>query len=116
MSPLTAQELIEIATLHGVEIKLNENFDLDVHPASRLWSGYFEILKAEKPKLVKHLARLAAKDLLLSTSGDLSLFNLYHDHHFKCTQCVAAGQGYGRRCPEGKAMWFQYQLEGYCEK
>lgn len=116
MSPLTAQELVEIATLHGVQIKLTENFDLDVSPASRLWSGYFEILKAEKSKLVKHLARLAAKDLLLSTNGDISLFKSYHNHHFKCAQCIAAGQGYGSRCPEGKTMWFQYHLEGYCEK
>ena len=31
----------------------------------------------------------------------------YHTHHFKCSQCIAAGRGqqYGGRCAVGLALW-----------
>jgi hypothetical protein len=115
MSPLTAAELVEIARLSGAQVTLTENFDLDVRPASRLWPGYFEILKAEKPKLVKYLAGQAAKQLLQTGNDGAILFEKYHDHHFRCAQCIAAGLGYEKRCPDGKLMWFQYRLESFID-
>ena len=36
----------------------------------------------------------------------------YHQHHFGCTSCCAAGQCYGYRCEIGMALWVIYQAEG----
>lgn len=35
----------------------------------------------------------------------------YHDHHFVCGTCIAAGRGsmYGLRCGTGAALWINYQ-------
>ena len=115
MSSLTAQEVLVAVGRDGVQVKLTEDFDLDVFPSSKLQPSHREMLKLEKPKLVKHLARQAAKKLLLTADRDISLFNLYYDHHFQCPQCIAAVLGYGSRCLQGKPLWFRYQLESYCE-
>ena len=34
----------------------------------------------------------------------------YHQHHFKCPVCIAAGRGagYGLRCGTGAALWTSY--------
>lgn len=34
----------------------------------------------------------------------------YHAHHFHCSQCIAAGQGRGKRCDTGLALWKKYQV------
>lgn len=33
----------------------------------------------------------------------------YHQHHFGCPTCGAAGQGRGERCKTGSALWTTYQ-------
>ena len=33
----------------------------------------------------------------------------YHQHHFGCTTCCAAGQGRGDRCEIGMGLWTAYQ-------
>jgi len=33
----------------------------------------------------------------------------YHQHHFKCPTCIAAGQGRGIRCSVGAALWTHFQ-------
>ena len=35
----------------------------------------------------------------------------YHQHHFGCTTCCAAGQGRGDRCEIGMGLWTAYQNE-----
>ena len=35
----------------------------------------------------------------------------YHQHHFGCTNCCAAGQGRGDRCGIGMGLWTAYQNE-----
>ena len=35
----------------------------------------------------------------------------YHQHHFGCTSCCAAGQGRGDRCEIGMGLWTAYQNE-----
>ena len=35
----------------------------------------------------------------------------YHQHHFGCTSCCAAGQGRGDRCEIGMGLWMAYQNE-----
>lgn len=39
------------------------------------------------------------------------LAQAYHEHHFGCSTCVAAGRGavYGLRCGVGAALWNAYQ-------
>ena len=39
------------------------------------------------------------------------LAQAYHDHHFVCGTCIAAGRGsiYGLRCGTGAALWINYQ-------
>lgn len=36
----------------------------------------------------------------------------YHAHHFKCHPCQAGGQGRGRRCAVGLALWIDYSGAG----
>ena len=35
----------------------------------------------------------------------------YHQHHFGCKSCCAAGQGRGDRCEIGMGLWAAYQNE-----
>ncbi len=35
----------------------------------------------------------------------------YHQHHFGCGTCCAAGQGRGDRCDTGMGLWMAYQQE-----
>jgi hypothetical protein len=35
----------------------------------------------------------------------------YHQHHFGCKACCAAGQGRGDRCEIGMGLWKAYQQE-----
>lgn len=37
----------------------------------------------------------------------------YHQHHFTCPTCIAAGKGYGLRCGTGAALWAAYGAAGY---
>ncbi|WP_299146740.1 hypothetical protein [uncultured Comamonas sp.] len=36
------------------------------------------------------------------------LARAYHQHHFCCATCIAAGKGYGLRCGAGTALWTAY--------
>ena len=40
------------------------------------------------------------------------LAQAYHEHHFNCPTCIAAGRGsrYGQRCGAGMALW-----QAYCD-
>ena len=39
------------------------------------------------------------------------LAQAYHEHHFNCPNCIAAGRDsrYGQRCGAGMALWGSYQ-------
>ena len=39
------------------------------------------------------------------------LAEAYHQHHFACKTCQAAGQGRGLRCGAGAALWTSYQSQ-----
>ncbi len=116
MSSLTAQEVLVAVGRDGFQINLTEDFDLDVFPSSKLQHSHREMLRSEKSKLVRYLAGQTAMSLLLPANRGNALFTAYHDHHFKCPQCVASGLGYGKRCPKGRPLWFRYQLESYCHE
>jgi hypothetical protein len=37
------------------------------------------------------------------------LAQAYHQHHFSCPTCCAAGRGVGLRCGTGTSLWSAYQ-------
>jgi len=113
MSSLSALEVIAVVNREGVQVQLNEEFGLDVFPASKLLPSHLKMLKFEKSLLLEYLCRQAALKLGITIKDGGALFVAYHSHHFQCQQCIAAGLGYGRRCSIGHPMWFRYQLVSY---
>ena len=60
------------------------------------------------------LASLAiekAKPFTSLSGADRIRASEYHQHHFGCTSCCAAGQGRGDRCEIGMGLWTAYQNE-----
>ncbi len=66
---------------------------------------------------ISRLARLAdqaiekAKPQTCMSDTDRIRSLTYHQHHFGCTSCCAAGQGRGDRCEIGMGLWAAYQNE-----
>ncbi|MFM7009004.1 MAG: hypothetical protein ACKO0Z_06670 [Betaproteobacteria bacterium] len=78
----------------------------EAHAEKELLSG--ELLNATRaqPK------RLLRKRGLWLTGAKQSAARSYHEHHFNCPKCIAAGLGsrYGQRCGAGMALWHSYFL------
>ena len=66
---------------------------------------------------ISRLAELAgraiekAKPQTCMSDTDRIRSRTYHQHHFGCTSCCAAGQGRGDRCEIGMGLWAAYQNE-----
>jgi len=66
---------------------------------------------------ISRLARLAgpaiekAKSYNCLSEVDHIKASEYHQHHFGCKTCCAAGQGRGDRCEIGMGLWMAYQNE-----
>ena len=73
--------------------------DLPQHTISRL-AG----LAGPAIQEAKHYPCLSEADHI--RAGD------YHQHHFGCKTCCAAGQGRSDRCEIGMGLWMVYQNEG----
>ena len=52
-----------------------------------------------------------AKPHTCMSDADRIRAGAYHQHHFGCTSCCAAGQGRGDRCEIGMGLWTAYQQE-----
>lgn len=113
MSSLSALEVLAVVNREGVQVQLNGELGLDVFPASKILPSHLKMLKVEKSLLLEHLCRQAALKLGITIKDGDALFVAYHSHHFQCQQCIAAGLGYGRRCPIGQPLWYPYQLVSY---
>ena len=67
--------------------------------------------------MISRLAGLAgpaiekAKPHTCMSDADRIRAGAYHQHHFGCTSCCAAGQGRGDRCEIGMGLWTAYQQE-----
>jgi len=72
--------------------------DLAQHTISRLAGLAGRTIEKAKP-------RTCMSDADRISAGD------YHQHHFGCTSCCAAGQGRGDRCEVGMGLWAAYQNE-----
>ena len=57
------------------------------------------------------LAIEKAKPHTCLSDADRIRAGAYHQHHFGCTSCCAAGQGRGDRCEIGMGLWTAYQNE-----
>ena len=57
------------------------------------------------------LAIEKAKHHTCMSGADRIRAGAYHQHHFGCTSCCAAGQGRGDRCLIGMGLWTPYQNE-----
>ena len=66
---------------------------------------------------ISRLARLAdraiekAKPQTCMSDTDRIRADDYHQHHFGCTSCCAAGQGRGDRCEVGMGLWAASQKD-----
>lgn len=81
--------------------------------------GALTVVQSWVPRLREHkselIEALAANDPVPEPPADPNawreLAQAYHEHHFGCSTCVAAGRGvvYGLRCGVGAALWTSYQ-------
>ena len=72
--------------------------DLTQHTISRLAGLAGPAIKNAKPD-----SRLSDADSVRASD--------YHQHHFGCKTCCAAGQGRGDHCVIGLGLWMAYQNE-----
>lgn len=72
--------------------------DLTQHTISRLAGLAGPAIQKAKP-----YPRLTEADHIRASD--------YHQHHFGCKTCRAAGQGRGDRCEIGMGLWTAYQHE-----
>ena len=70
--------------------------DLTQHTISRLAGLAGPAIEKAKPQ-----TRMSDADHIKASE--------YHQHHFGCTSCCAAGQGRGDRCEIGMGLWTAYQ-------
>ena len=71
--------------------------DLTQHTISRLAGLASLAIEKAKPNRSMTFDRIKA--------------SAYHQHHFGCKTCCAAGQGRGDRCEIGMGLWTAYQQE-----
>lgn len=113
MSALPVQDIFDALHDAGLSVSLAVSGGLVVSPGSRLTPDLRELVKGNKAALVDWLH--AANDPLpeppLDPNAWRELAAAYHQHHFACPTCIAAGRGavYGLRCGVGAALWTSYQ-------
>ena len=72
--------------------------------------GRVEVIREWAPRLRPHRAELIEALSPPEPAIDWQpLAEVYHAHHFNCTDCIGAGQGRGLRCGTGTALWAAYQ-------
>ena len=112
MQTLRAESIIESLHTAGVTIAPTDNGGLRVSPASRLTPELRGMIRETKAELLKYFSVFAANDPEPPTDPAAwrELAAAYHDHHFACQTCIAAGRGsqYGLRCGTGTALWRAY--------
>ena len=106
MVALAVREVVASLQSAGLNLTLTPDRGLKVMPASALTPELRELIRGNKPRLVDWL--VAANDPADKQDWQI-LARAYHAHHFKCAICIAAGQGYGRRCGVGLALWDRSQ-------
>ncbi len=111
----TASSIVDRLHNAGLKLFVSPNRGLAVTPASQLTSEQRDLIRSSKPLLIDWLMAANDADNLLpdppvSPAHWKELSAAYHDHHFKCQTCIAAGRGarYGQRCGVGTTLWSRY--------
>ena len=107
-----------LKSLHtaGVSIAPTADGRLLVTHASRLTPELRGMIRETKAELLKYFSVYAANDPAPAPEPPADpgawreLAQAYHEHHFACAHCIAAGRGvrYGLRCGVGTALWSAY--------
>jgi len=99
---MKAAEIIRAAELDGLLIELDDDGRLTVAGGQQARDQWRFELVSQKAEIVGCLKQLTQK-------SQKALAQAYHQHHFACPICTAAGQGYGLRCGVGMTLWANYQ-------
>ena len=105
---MTAQTLFRQAADAGVQLKLVDG-KVKASGNSDAVAMLVDQLRANKLELFEYLSTAIEPSTDPGTWRELAV--TYHQHHFKCATCQAAGRGtgYGLRCGVGSALWIAYQ-------
>ena len=115
MSALSILNIFECLHDAGLTVSLVTNGGLGVSPASRLTDDLRALIRDNKPFLLDWLTAANDPDPAPEKPADPNawreLAQAYHEHHFVCGICIAAGRGsmYGLRCGTGAALRINYQ-------
>ena len=63
---------------------------------------YFENTSRNKQQL--------EEEIILAESDFIKSRNQFHEHHWLCATCIAAGKGYGQRCVIGENLNTAYEV------
>lgn len=89
---------MQVAELPTTAANVETVQDLTQHTISRLAGLAGPAIEEEKP-------------YPCMSEDDHIRASAYHQHHFGCPICCAAGQGRGFRCAIGMGLWKAYQYE-----
>ena len=112
MSALPVQCIFESLHNAGLSVSLAPNGGLGIRPASRLTDELRTLIRGNKAFLLDWLTAANDPEPPANPNAWRELAQAYHNHHFVCSACIAAGRGaaYGLRCGVGAALWNRYQL------
>ncbi len=98
----------------GLNLALAPAGGLAVAPASHLTPDLRGLIRSSKAVLIAWLTANEAASHTPEPPDNpqdwKELAGAYHEHHFNCLTCIAAGRGsrYGQRCGVGQALWIDY--------
>lgn len=104
---MNTSALIQRAQDAGLELRL-VNGKIKVTGKRSAVAALIEPLRQHKQDLIRWFTSANDPEPPADPSQWRELATAYHDHHFKCRICCAAGQGVGRRCTTGMALWTSY--------
>ena len=104
---MSALALIQQAQAAGVDLRFEDGQIKYRGPRSAV-AQLIEPLRQHKADLIRWFKSAPNDPVLDDPKQWRELAREYHRHHFKCRVCIAAGQGVGRRCGVGMALWSTY--------
>jgi hypothetical protein len=109
MSALSIKPLVERLHGAGLSLTLAPEGGLSVTPSSLLNDDLRALIRSRKADLLLWLTETPANEPPTEPAQWRELAAAYHDHHFCCWTCIAAGQSTSLRCGTGAALWINYQ-------
>ncbi len=124
---MNAAKIIQEAADAGIELHLIDG-ELRFRGDSLAVASFLPTLRAHKPEIMAALAAQSNTPPAPATATPakpakhvdqhdrIAAERAYHDHHFQCPTCIAAGQGRDTReaCKYGLKLWKNYMAE--CDK